>query len=115
MTKLTYVIKYVADMDGAVEFYERRVGLKLLFSSPHWTEFETGSTTLALHAANGDHPAGSSQVGFGVDSVDEFYSEASAAGMEFVSPPTVQFGSKIAKFRDLDGAECSISSTVATA
>jgi lactoylglutathione lyase len=109
MTKLTYVIKYVADMDRSIEFYEKEIGLNLRFQSPFWTEFETGSTTLALHAANAEHPAGSASLGFGVPNVDEFYSSKSG-GIEFVSPPTPQFGSRIARFKDTDGAECSVSS-----
>ena len=109
MTSLKYVIKYVSDMDGAVEFYRDQVGLSLRFSSPHWSEFETGNTTLALHAANDEHPAGSAQIGFGVEDLEEFYAARSAAGVDFTSPPTEQFGAKIAKFTDPDGAECSVS------
>jgi lactoylglutathione lyase len=109
-TKLTYVIKYVADMDRAIAFYEKELGLTLRFQSPYWTEFDTGSTTLALHAANAEHPAGTAGLGFGVPNVDEFYTTKSGNGIEFVSPPTPQFGANIAKFKDADGAECSVSS-----
>src|SRR3982750_2482368 len=103
MTNLTYVIKYVSNMNQAVDFYEKEMGLKLRFRSPFWTEFDTGSTTLALHAANDEHPAGTASLGFGVSNVDEFYKEKSANGIEFVSPPTPQFGARIAKFKDVDG------------
>ena len=109
MTALKYVIKYVSDMDRAVEFHRDRLGLMLRFSSPHWSEFETGETTLALHLANEEHPPGSAQVGFAVDDVDAFYAEATAAGIEFTSPPADLFGARIAKFKDTDGAECSVS------
>ena len=51
-TKLTYAIRYVADMDAAVRFFTEKVRLKLRFSSPEWSEFETGGTTLALHIAS---------------------------------------------------------------
>ena len=109
MTSLKYVIKYVSDMDRAVEFYSDQVGLALRFSSSYWSEFETGGTTLALHLSNDEHPAGSAQVGFGVEDIEAFYAARSAGGVEFTSPPTEQFGAKIAKFKDLDGAECSVS------
>lgn len=109
MTALRYVIKYVSDMDRAVEFYRDRVKLSLRFSSPHWSEFETGETTLALHAANEEHPAGTAQLGFGTEDLDVLHTELKASGVKFTSPPTEQFGSRIAKFIDLDGAECSIS------
>ena len=108
MTALKYVIKYVSDMDRAVEFYRDRVGLTLRFSSAHWSEFETGETTLALHAANEDHPAGTAQLGFGTEDLDVFHAELKASGVEFTSPPTEQFGSRIAKFIGFDGAECSV-------
>ena len=109
MTTLKYVITYVSDMDNAVAFYRDEVGLVLRFSSPHWSEFETGQTTLALHAANEEHAAGTAQIGFSVEDLDAFYAARSAAGVEFTSSPTVQFGGRIAKFLDLDGAECSVS------
>ena len=49
--KLTYVIKFVGDMDRAVAFHRDTLGLPLKFESPGWSEFETGGTTLALHTA----------------------------------------------------------------
>jgi len=107
--KLNYVIKYVADMDKAVEFFRDRLGLELQFQSPHWTEFATGETTLALHASSDEHPAGSSSVGFGVDDIDGFYSRASKDGVEFTSQPTETFGTRIARFKDSEGAECGVS------
>jgi catechol 2,3-dioxygenase-like lactoylglutathione lyase family enzyme len=107
--KLNYVIKYVADMDKAVAFFRDRLGLDLRFESPHWTEFSTGETTLALHLASDSHPAGTTSVGFGVEEIDVFYAEALEAGVEFTAPPTEAFGARIARFKDTDGAECGVS------
>jgi lactoylglutathione lyase len=109
-TKLIYVIKYVADMGRSVAFYRDTIRLPLKFESPHWTEFATGDTTLALHLANDDHPAGTAQIGLGVADIDIFHADAGSAGVVFTSPPVEQFGSLIAKFEDPDGAECSVSS-----
>ncbi len=50
--KLSYVIKFVGDMDRAVKFYRDVLGLPLKFESPGWSEFATGETTLALHPAS---------------------------------------------------------------
>jgi hypothetical protein len=47
-TSLTYVIKFVEDMDKAVRFHVDQLELKLRFQSPEWSEFETGATTIAL-------------------------------------------------------------------
>jgi catechol 2,3-dioxygenase-like lactoylglutathione lyase family enzyme len=56
--KLTYVIKFVANMDAAVKFYRDNLGLPLKFHSPGWSEFATGDTTLALHPASEKNPPG---------------------------------------------------------
>src|SRR5678816_3678782 len=48
--RLSYAIKYVADMARAIAFHRDVLGLPLKFQSPEWSEFATGQTTLALHA-----------------------------------------------------------------
>lgn len=106
---LTYVIKYVGNMEKAVRFHREQLGLKLRFDSPHWSEFETGSTTFALHLASPEHPAGSCEVGFRVPDIDAFHAEKADRGIEFVSAPTVLHGQKLAKFKDSEGAQCSLS------
>jgi lactoylglutathione lyase len=106
--ELGYIIKYVGDMSTAVRFHQDQLGLALRFESPHWTEFETGAATLALHIASAEHPAGSCQVGFRVPDVDAFYAEKSGKGIEFSAPPVRLHGHNIARFKDSDGAECSL-------
>jgi hypothetical protein len=64
-TSLTYAIKFVASMSEAVRFHAEELELQLRFQSPEWSEFETGSTTLALHIASAENPAGTCQLGFG--------------------------------------------------
>ncbi|MDO8550995.1 MAG: VOC family protein [Ignavibacteria bacterium] len=107
--KLTYIIKYVVDMERAIRFYKDQLGFALRFQSPGWSEFETGETTLALHLASQEHPAGTSQLGFGVPDINIFYAEKKENGIEFTSAPTELFGSRIARFKDSDGIECSVS------
>jgi len=108
-TALTYVIKYVDDMEGAVRFHVDSLGLKLRFQSPEWSEFETGSTTLALHVASSDHPRGACELGFRVGDVDRFYAEQVAAGCKEIEPPADLHGQRIAKLRGPDGAAFSVS------
>jgi catechol 2,3-dioxygenase-like lactoylglutathione lyase family enzyme len=107
--KLTYVIRFVGNMDQAIKFYKDQLGFVLRFQSPDWSEFETGETTLALHLASQENPAGTSQLGFGVPDIDKFYLEKKSNGIEFTSAPTELLGSRIARFKDSDGAECSVS------
>ena len=109
--QLSYAIKYVGDMSAAVRFHQEQLGLKLRFQSPDWSEFETGLTTLALHAASPEHPAGSCGLGFRVADIDAFYTQNTRQGVKFTSPPTSLHGQRIARFKDIDGAECSVSGT----
>jgi lactoylglutathione lyase len=108
-TALVYAIKFVGDMDAAVRFHESELGLPLRFRSPEWSELDTGSTTLALHLASPDNPAGTCQLGFRVDDIDAFCSERRLHGVTLVTPPTELHGQRIAKLRDSDGAEFSVS------
>src|SRR5689334_11025804 len=106
---LNYAIKFVTDMDKAVAFHRDTLRLSVRFESPFWTEFETGGTTLALHPASADNPAGTVQLGFGVSDLAGFYARRDELGIHFTQPPTEMHGSHIARFLDPDGAETSIS------
>ncbi len=108
--KLSYTILYVADMDRAVKFYRDTLGLPLKFQSPHWTEFLTGETTLALHPAAAKNPAGKVELGFHVPDLHSFHRELAAKGVQFPMPPTKQdFGGMLAQFLDSEGAHCNVS------
>jgi lactoylglutathione lyase len=106
--RLNYAIKYVADMDKAVAFHRDVLGLTLKFASPFWSEFDTGATTLALHAASDEHPAGNVQLGFASDDLAGFYAAREANGISFTQPPTPMHGQTIARFLDCEGAETSV-------
>ncbi len=100
---------YVDDLDRAVRFYSETLGLPLKFQSTDWSEFVTGETTLALHPASPQNPAGKIQLGFGVSDIQAFYRDMTAQGFEFTQPPTSEAGSTLARFRDADGTEYSVS------
>ena len=110
--QLTYAIKYVGDMDQAIAFHRDVLGLTLKFASPFWSEFATRETTLALHAASPEHPAGEVQLGFAADDLAAFHARRDELGLEFTQPPTEMHGMHIARFRDPDGAETSVSGTM---
>ena len=107
--KLGYAIHFVADMDRAVSFYRDTLGLKLKFASPEWTEFATGETTLALHPASTENPAGSTHLGFGASDVHAFHHAMTAAGVRFTQPRKPLHGVTLAEFVDSEGARCSVS------
>ena len=110
--RLSYAIKYVANMDQAVAFHRDKLGLELRFQSPFWSEFATGETTLALHGASPEHAAGSVQLGFGSDDLADFYARREQLRINFTQPPTEMHGVHIARFLDIDGAETSVSGPV---
>jgi catechol 2,3-dioxygenase-like lactoylglutathione lyase family enzyme len=107
--RFNYAIKFVSDMDAAVAFYRDALGLKPGFQSPFWSEFETGETRLALHPASRENPAGTVQLGLNTEDIDNFYSSGQAQGLVFTSPPRDVHGTRIARCRDPDGAEITIS------
>ena len=107
--QLRYVIKFVARMDKAVKFYRDVLSLKVKFESLEWSEFVTGDTTLALHPASDQNPAGKVELGFTVADVETFYREMSGKGVLFTMPPKKQgFGGVLAQFVDSEGAHCSV-------
>jgi lactoylglutathione lyase len=123
--QLDYTMVVVSDMDRSVEFYRDRLGIPLKFQSSDWTEFQTGTTTLALHgggvaptAAPASDPtkqAGSCSIGFNVEDVDKSYEELKAKGIRFVMPPTQREGEgiKLAVCIDPDGLPIAFAQTIA--
>jgi catechol 2,3-dioxygenase-like lactoylglutathione lyase family enzyme len=107
--RFNYAIKFVANMDKAIAFYRDALGLKPKFESSFWTEFDTGETTLALHPASAENPAGGVQLGLGVEDLDAFYARRDALGITFTEAPKNVHGTPIARFKDSEGAEVSVS------
>src|SRR5438034_11634946 len=107
--KLGYAIHFVADMDRAVGFYRDTVGLTLKFASPEWSEFATGPTTLALHPASKENPAGTTHLGLHADDIAGVHRALSAAGVRFTRPPSPEHGITLAEFVDPEGARVSLS------
>jgi predicted enzyme related to lactoylglutathione lyase len=107
--RLNYAIKFVSDMDTAVAFYRDTLGITLAFQSPFWSEFDTGETKLALHPASADNPAGTVQLGLDTTDIDNFHASGQTVGLTFTSPPTDVHGTRIARFRDPEGAEITVS------
>jgi lactoylglutathione lyase len=107
--RLSYVIKFVGDMNEAVRFHRDKLGLPLKFQSPEWSEFATGDTTLALHAASVQDPAGTVRLGYAVDDLAGVYAQRATLALDFTSAPQPLHGTLLARFRDSEGVECSIS------
>jgi lactoylglutathione lyase len=124
-SKVDYVMVNVSDMGRSVAFYRDTLGLRLRFESPGWSEFDTGATTLALHAApraagseattQAGPAAGTCSLGFSVPDLESTYSELSGRGARFVMPPTEQAeeGIRLAVCVDPDGLPISFAEPLA--
>jgi lactoylglutathione lyase len=107
--KLTYVMKFVSNMDDAVKFYRDTLGLPLKSQSAGWSEFATGSTVLALHPSSERNPPGTVELGFSVDDLQAFHAAMTAKGVTFPMPPKEQEFGSLAQFLDSEGSACSVS------
>jgi lactoylglutathione lyase len=116
MASLSYTIVFVSDMKRSVVFYRDIVGLPLKFDSPHWSEFDTGATTLALHQsalstpapAGNPSPPGACSPGIRVDDLDAFHAAVAAKGVRCIAPPTKQDFGRLAAYADPDGLAISV-------
>jgi lactoylglutathione lyase len=107
--KFSYVMVFVADMARAVKFYRDMLGLALKFESPGWSEFATGETTLALHPASPENPAGKVELALTVPDLQACYREMTGKGVTFIMPPTKQdYGGMLARYVDSEGTPWSL-------
>ncbi|MCI4351749.1 MAG: VOC family protein [Thermoplasmata archaeon] len=125
MRPVDYVMVLVSDMDRSVDFYENKLGLKLVSRSPGWTEFDSGTTRFALHAGgtpnpsgrdpgSGERRAGQCSIGFNVTDLDATYRELRQKGVPFVLPPQDRGGTgiRLAVAEDPDGLSLSFTQRV---
>jgi catechol 2,3-dioxygenase-like lactoylglutathione lyase family enzyme len=115
--RLSYAIVFVSDMARSVGFYRETVGLQLRFESSHWTEFDTGGATLALHleegAPAGEPPRrevpGHCRPGFAIADLDAFHQRMIEQEVTCLQEPTETFGARLARYADPDGLAFSVS------
>ena len=124
--QVDYVMVAVSNMPRSVRFYRDTLGLPLKFESPEWAEFQTGTTTLALHGGGkpgsstkvGEHgegmTAGTCSFGFNTDNLDQIYDELTSKGVAFAMQPTVRKdeGIRLCVFLDPDGLPISVAESL---
>ena len=122
--QVDYLMVMVSDMARSIQFYRDTLGLSLRFESPDWSEFQTGTTTLALHGGgksmSGAHQvgegmtAGTCSIGFNADHLDSVYEELKSKGVDFIMPPTVREdeGIRLSICLDPDGLPISIAESL---
>ena len=109
MARVGYAAVFVSDMDRAVEFYEKKMGIPVRARSadfPVWVEMATDGAVLALNSAAPEligRPTGITLV---VGDIQAEYERMRTEGVRFVSPPTKQpWGGMTASVVDPDGNE----------
>jgi len=114
-----FFIIYITNMERSTAFYRDVLDLPVVFSSPGWTEFNTGSTKLGLHLTSDQTPeqpplppAGQAHLSFVVDDVWAAYTELQGKGAHFSLPPSRQptSGLLVAVMQDPDGFGITLSS-----
>jgi catechol 2,3-dioxygenase-like lactoylglutathione lyase family enzyme len=111
-----YVILIVDNIERAVQFYTRVLGLKLGHRSGEYAQLDTGATRLALYTRSAmaktlgiplEVPipnAPGFEIGFKVADVDSAYSELVTLGARPAVAPADRFwGQRTAYVRDPDG------------
>ena len=106
--KLAEVVVYTQDMARATAFYKDTLGLEPTFESDHWTTFDTGACTLALHAGS-EAPDPT----FLVDDLDAARENLDAAGVDVTEIREPMPGLRVFDARDPDGNRFSIESRAA--
>jgi lactoylglutathione lyase len=120
-----YIMVNVSDMGRSIAFYRGTIDLPIKLASDAWSEFETGATTLALHAApprgggettsQAGPRAGTCSIGFTVSRLDKTYADLVSRGAHFVMPPSDQAneGIRLAVCIDPDGLAMSFVEPIA--
>lgn len=121
MTKLSYALVFVSDMERSVAFYRDVLGWPLKCQSPERTELATEGTTLVLRCASRPNGAaavqgeiaGRCQLGFWVEDVEAFHHDMVARGTLCIQPPTEDAsGVKLAVYADPDGLPFSVAGSL---
>jgi lactoylglutathione lyase len=114
--RLAYVVRFVASLGPAVDFYAGVLGLTLTRRAEHWAQFDCGSVRFGLYeraamaAALGvdegslGRPPGAVELAFEVEDVDAAHAAAVAAGARsFQGPADRYWGERTAYLLDPDG------------
>ena len=113
---LDYVVLIVADLERAVSFYTRSVGLELQHRAERYAQMKAGTTRLSLYtrdamaetlgiALDAPSPAAPAfEIGFKVTDCDAAFAELVTAGAPpVVARTTRAWGQRTAYVRDPDG------------
>ncbi len=98
------VVLWAQEMDRALAFYTRVLGLSVRFTSEHWSELSWGDTIIALHGG-GDGSARVTNLSLQVDDLDAASAHIAQHGGVIVEPPVARPGEpiRLATIADTEG------------
>jgi predicted enzyme related to lactoylglutathione lyase len=108
-SKFVYLFIYVGDLEASREFYEKKVGLRVLEEDAGAVKYDAGEIILALNRANDygiivePRPDDSSMIVFHVDDIDAMRSALEGRGVKFSGATERYDIGATAVFYDLDG------------
>jgi predicted enzyme related to lactoylglutathione lyase len=109
LKRISFVTVPVADQGRALEFYTKKVGLKVFtdqtMGDTRWIELQIpgAETKLVLDPAPGHAPNGHPALSFVADDVQATYDELRKRGVEFTQPPKKEHWGEHAIFTDSEG------------
>ncbi len=107
MASFVLAMLVCADLERSKRFYKTILDLKLgTDAAPHWVDFDLGEgRMLGLHPASDALTVkpGSVQLGFAVDDIDKFVTDARTAGVTVLQEPHDEGFGRLAVISDPDG------------
>jgi len=112
LSRITAVMLGVRDVAQAIEFYQQKLGLKVIMQEPSLALLDCGGVMLGLsrgHVNLAPHVAGATEVVFAVDNVRGTQKALAGKGVTFMSEPRQATPTDwVAHFKDPDGHMLSI-------
>ncbi len=107
MASFAIAMVVTRDLSRSRTFYKDVMGLPVLTdAAPNWVDFDLGGgSRLGLHPQAAHLPTvpGSLQLGFRVDNVDKFITDARTLGVEVLQDPFDETFGRLAVISDPDG------------
>jgi catechol 2,3-dioxygenase-like lactoylglutathione lyase family enzyme len=113
VAKFALAMIVCSDLERSKRFYRHILDLKVgTDAAPHWVDFDLGGgQLLGLHPTgeNLSVKPGSVQLGFSVEDVDKFVTDARTAGVRVLQEPHDEEFARLAVISDPDGYPIQIS------
>ncbi len=103
-TSPSHFMIYVKDMEKSLDFYEKKIGVKILYKTDEWSELSfNNNLILALRKVNIDGDINSSGIGFHVENCEEATKYYESLGVEIQTRCEERNGNILTQFKDPDG------------